>query len=229
MPGAATAMIVVADAYGADARLVAFMQYLRVVMVAVVATVVARIWAPGPGAGPSHGVAWLAPVDWWSFGWTLLIIVTSTAFARFLRIPAGTLLVPLALSAVLQGLGVLKIELPAELLVTSYAIIGWSVGLRFTRDILAHAARVLPQVAVSMGVLIASCALIGGALVVFARIDPLTAYLATSPGGADTVAIIAASSKVNVPFVMAVQSARVLVVILIGPPLARWIGGKPGG
>lgn len=226
MPGAATAMIVMADAYGADARLVAFMQYLRVLMVAVAATMVARIWAPGPAGGPSHDAAWLAPVDWRSFASTLLIVLACAGSTRFLRMPAGSLLLPLALCSVLQAAGLLKIELPAGLLVASYAVIGWSVGSRFTRDILSYAARVLPQIACSIGILIASCALIGSALVLFARIDPFTAYLATSPGGADTVAIIAASSKVNVPFVMAVQSARVLVVILIGPPLARWIGGK---
>src|ERR1035437_879354 len=49
-PGAATAMTLMADAYGADMRLVAFMQYLRMVIVALVASVIARIWTP-----PSHG------------------------------------------------------------------------------------------------------------------------------------------------------------------------------
>jgi uncharacterized membrane protein AbrB (regulator of aidB expression) len=58
--------------------------------------------------------------------------------------------------------------------------------------------------------------------------DPLTAYLATSPGGADSVAIIAASSPVDVPFVMAMQVARFILVMLAGPFLAkrvaRWTG-----
>lgn len=37
-------------------------------------------------------------------------------------------------------------------------------------------------------------------------LDPLTAYLATSPGGMDSVAIIAAAAQ-HVAFVMALQSA----------------------
>ena len=49
--------------------------------------------------------------------------------------------------------------------------------------------------------------------------DPLTAYLATSPGGADSVAIIAASSNVDVPFVMAMQMARFILVLLVVPVL----------
>ena len=37
-------MMIMAGAFGADARLVAFMQYLRVVLVAAVASLVARFW-----------------------------------------------------------------------------------------------------------------------------------------------------------------------------------------
>jgi uncharacterized membrane protein AbrB (regulator of aidB expression) len=51
-------------------------------------------------------------------------------------------------------------------------------------------------------------------------VDPLTAYLSTSPGGIDSVAIIAASSKVDLPFVMALQTIRLFVVIVIGPTFA---------
>ena len=72
----------------------------------------------------------------------------------------------------------------------------------------------------------AFCGLLAWLLVRESGIDPLTAYLATSPGGADSVAIIAASSKVDVPFVMAQQTVRFIFVLLIGPPLSRWIGGK---
>ena len=62
----------------------------------------------------------------------------------------------------------------------------------------------------------------------FAGIDPLTAYLATSPGGANSVAIIAASSDVDVPFVMAMQIGRFLVILMIGPTLARFIARQSG-
>jgi uncharacterized membrane protein AbrB (regulator of aidB expression) len=50
-----------------------------------------------------------------------------------------------------------------------------------------------------------------------------------SPGGLDSVAIIAASSTVDLPFVMAMQTARFLVVLLTGPSLARFIANRVGG
>jgi uncharacterized membrane protein AbrB (regulator of aidB expression) len=57
---------------------------------------------------------------------------------------------------------------------------------------------------------------------------PLTAYLATSPGGADSVAIIAASTHVDVPFVMAMQMARFMLVLIVGPALARSVARWTG-
>ena len=59
-------------------------------------------------------------------------------------------------------------------------------------------------------------------------VDSLTAYLTMSPGGLDSVAIIAASRTVDLPFVMAMQTARFLVVLLTGPSLARFIAKRVG-
>jgi membrane AbrB-like protein len=126
-----------------------------------------------------------------------------------------------------QNLGGMPIELPPALLAASFALVGWTIGLRFTRDILAHAARALPAVVGSIVALIAVCGLFAFLLVWLAGIDPLSAYLATSPGGADSVAIIAANTDVDVPFVMAMQAGRLLVVMLTGPALARYIATRP--
>jgi uncharacterized membrane protein AbrB (regulator of aidB expression) len=67
-----------------------------------------------------------------------------------------------------------------------------------------------------------ACGGIGAA----AGADPLIAYLATGPGGADSVAIIAASSNVNVRFVMAMQMARFVAVLAIGPVAARFLARR---
>ena len=69
--------------------------------------------------------------------------------------------------------------------------------------------------------LIAFCGGLGLLLTLTHGIDPLTAYLATSPGGMDSVAIIAASTKVDVPFVMALQTVRFVIVMLVGPWIAK--------
>jgi hypothetical protein len=80
----------------------------------------------------------------------------------------------------------------------------------------------------SIASMLGLCAACGWALVVLLELDPLTAYLATSPGGMDSMAVISASSQADLAFVMAMQSVRFLVVLAVAPALARaastWAG-----
>jgi membrane AbrB-like protein len=116
------------------------------------------------------------------------------------------------------------LQLPQWLLAVSYALVGWAIGLNFTSAILRHAARALPQIIGSILALMAFCGGLAWLLSHELGIDPLTAYLATSPGGMDSIAIIAAASEsVDISFIMALQSARLLMVLIFGPSLARLV------
>jgi uncharacterized protein len=220
--GAAMVMIVMAEHYGADARLVAFMQYLRVIMVVAVVSVAARIFGAVDHPGV-HAAAWFGAVAWRPLAETLALAVLGAILAGWLRIRAGALLLPLAGGIVLVNLGVMTIELPRWLLAAGYAVFGWSIGLRFTRELLIHAAKALPRMFACTLALIALCAVLAAALSLFAGIDPLTAFLATSPGGVDSVAIIAAASRVDIPFVMTMQTLRAVAVLVFGPAIARGV------
>jgi uncharacterized protein len=221
LPGAATIMMLMAEAYGADFRLVAFMQYLRVVMVAAAASVVALLFVHGGGSRFAAG--YFPPIHLPDLVATAAVAVIGGLAGIASRIPAGVLLGPLVLGAVVNALGWVTIELPPALLIASYAIIGWNTGLRFTRDVLSAAARALPQIIVAIALLMAFCGVLAWMLVELLHIDPLTAYLATSPGGVDAAAIIAASTKVDTSFVMALQLVRVILLLAIGPRLAKWV------
>jgi uncharacterized membrane protein AbrB (regulator of aidB expression) len=63
-------------------------------------------------------------------------------------------------------------------------------------------------------------------LVKAAGIDPMTAYLATCPGGVDSIAIIGASSHADLSFVMTLQALRLLIVLIAGPVMARFIAQR---
>ena len=224
-PGAASVMTIMAESYGADIRLVAFMQYLRVVGVAAVASLVAKMFGVSAAHGPA-AIVWFPPVAWLPLAETLALAIVGPLIARLLRIPAGAFLVPLVGGAVLTHLGWLTIELPTWLLAASYAFVGWNIGLRFTRPLLMHAARALPLIVGCTLVLIAICGAVAALMVVGAGIDPLTAYLATSPGGSDSIAIIAASTNVDVSFVMAMQTFRMITVLFIAPVLTKFIAKR---
>jgi len=224
-PGAATAMVVMAEAWGADARLVAFMQYLRVICVALFAAGIAHFMLHlGSVARPLPAV--LAPVDITACAETLAVLGAAAWLGLRLRVHAGALLLPAFAAAALHLAGWLRIELPPLLLIVTYALVGWTIGLRFTREAFRHSLGALPAILASIATLIAICAALSWVLARVAHVDALTAYLAMSPGGMDTVAIIAASSPVDLPFVMCLQTVRLFVVIAFGPRLARWVAEK---
>jgi membrane AbrB-like protein len=203
------------------------MQYLRVIAVAMTASIVA---AYGFGAdAPPQQMVWFPPVDWQALAIMLAVASASAAAGRFVPIPSGTLLLPTIVTAVLHAAGWLTIELPGWLLAIAYALVGWRIGLAFTRRILMHAFSALPQIAGSILVLIVFCAGLGWLVHLALGVDPLSAYLATSPGGLDAVAIIAASTPVDVQFVMALQTLRLFVIMLLGPWIARFVASLVAG
>src|SRR6202012_1148829 len=102
LPGGASAMMVMADAYGADARLGAFMQYVRVVMVAIVASIIARLWVHAPAVAVAAPAVWFAPIHALPLIETLVLVVAAVVLGPISRIPAGTLLIPMLVGAVLQ-------------------------------------------------------------------------------------------------------------------------------
>lgn len=221
-PGAATAMVVLSEAQGADPRLVALMQYVRVLLVVLAAVLVAHFWAGTTAHAP--GLAWAAPVHWARLLETIVLALLGQQVARLLRVQAWALLGPMLLLSALHATGWLPIELPQWLLACAYALIGWNIGLGFRREDLRHGRQALPVIVATALGLIGFCGFLACCLTWLTHVDPLTAYLATSPGGLDSVAVIAASTpRVDLPFVLALQSVRLLFVIALAPVLTRLV------
>ncbi|MGU3575781.1 AbrB family transcriptional regulator [Brucellaceae bacterium C25G] len=219
-PGAASALVALSSDYGADARIVALMQYMRVALVAGTASLVTHSFIDISTATVIH-INWFPPIDWKNLTITLLFVLASVSIGKIIRTPSAPLMLPLFGGIALQELGWLTIVLPPWLLVIAYVLVGWRIGLSFTRAIIAYAIKVLPSILLAILCLITVCGIYGAFLSYMTGIDLLTAYLATSPGGADTIAIIAASSNVDIAFIIAMQTSRFFIVLLIGPWLAK--------
>ncbi len=184
---------------------------------------IARLWVDTSDVEVQPSV-WFPTIEWAAFGTTLAIAAVGGLAGRLLRLPSPYFLGAAIVGATFHlGLGA-PMQLPTWLLGLSYMLIGWSIGLNFTRAILHHAARALPPIVGSIIALMSFCGGLAWLLSHELGIDPLTAYLATSPGGMDSVAIIAAASdNVDLSFVMALQSARLVIVLALGPSLARLV------
>lgn len=219
-PGAASVMTLMSESYGADMRLVAFMQYLRVICCVLVATLIASLFHTHTIVQP---VQWLAVSSWSDFAITLIVTLLTVLIGVFFRIPGGAVIVSLLAGLVLTYSGIMTIELPNWFLAICFSILGWGIGFRFTRASLRYAFNILPHVLGAIFVLILLNLGFALLLIFLVKVDPLTAFLATSPGGAEYMAIIAASSNADTGFVMSMQIGRFFLILFVGPSLAQWL------
>ena len=232
LPGAASGMLAMSGPLGADPRLVAVMQYTRVVVVIFSAAVVSRFGlVPGTAPQPisaqslqstaAQGTT-LVHDAWLTYGLTALVVTTGAWMGTRLRLPAGALIGPLVLGVALEELGMMHLSWPPGLPQAAFLVLGVYVGLLFDRASIKRAGRLFPLMLASAVGLTVACAGAGWALATLTPINGLTAYLATAPGGIDSVAIMALGSGADAPLVLAVQTLRLFAVVLAGAFLGRW-------
>ena len=92
LPGMASAVIALADDFGVDARIVAFIQYMRVAIVVLIMSFLSRFLfhsQPGDAAALNH------PFVWGAFLVTLAIVAIAPAAARLRWLSSGAMLVPM--------------------------------------------------------------------------------------------------------------------------------------
>jgi membrane AbrB-like protein len=209
---------------GADERMVAVIQYLRVVLiVSTLPLVTTFVFAPPTADSAAVAVAGGAgpAVD---LLFTAVCASLGSLVAIRLKIPAGTLLGPLVLTAAVTLAGwSFGAHTPVWLAQIAYGAIGLRIGLGFTRSSLKLLRRVLPVALTLTVVIILGCAGMGLFLASATGQSPLAGYLATSPGGLFAVLAIAAETGTSATFVLAVQVLRIFVMLLVAPALAVFL------
>jgi membrane AbrB-like protein len=109
----------------------------------------------------------------------------------------------------------------------AFAVIGLEVGLRLNLSSLQTMGRMLPAVLVSVVGITAACSVMAYLVTIITPISPLNAFLATTPGGIN--AVLAEASSVadsNIALISTVQTMRLFAMVLIAPPLLRWLVGR---
>jgi membrane AbrB-like protein len=220
--GGASGIVAMSDELGADTRLVAFMQYLRVLVVVLLTPLLITILFPGHHGGHVAG----EPVLGNAKGWLLSVGLAAAGWfaASRVRFTAGTLLAPMILAAaVVLAVPHGEFSVPPLLKQTAFALIGLQVGLRFTAEtVRSLGSLLLPVLACIVALLVASFGL-AVLLDLTTSASLLDAYLATTPGGLFAVAAVAVGAGANSTFILAVQALRILVMVLFAPVAVRWL------
>jgi len=225
--GGSAAIVGAAEDLGADARMVAFMQYLRLTLVVLAMPLLIRFaFAPGVGQFRALGAAEIE-VPFSVSGWVFLLWAAPAGYVlgRLLRLPAPALLGPVILGAIvtIAGIGFNPPEVAREI---AFNIIGLEVGLRLTPASLRAMGRMLPKVLLFVLLITGICAALAYVVTLVTPISPANAYLATTPGGINAVLAIASSVHANVALVFAVQTLRLFAMVLLAPAALKWWLGR---
>lgn len=220
--GGASGIVAMADELGADARLVAFMQYLRVLVVVLSIPVVVALGFPaaGSGAGPDDGPLLAGLSDWVL---TAGVAVVGAWAGRLTKLPAATLLGPLLLAGAITLAAPDALDVPPLARELAFALIGLEVGLRFTAETLRAMGRLLGPVIVAILALMAGSFLFALGLTATTSASLLESYLATTPGGLYAVLAVAFGAGADTTFVVAVQTLRLLSLVILAPWVVRWV------
>lgn len=221
IPGGASGMVAMSDELGGDARLVAFLQYARLVIVIVSIAILARVLEPD--APELHQALASGDGDPMVVRYALAVVVAG--FGGWLgvkfRLPAGALVGAMVVGLIPGLIGIGPLAWPAFVLAGAYLLLGSNVGARFDRSVIRRLWGLLPYGLAFISALVAICAVIGWVLHLTTDIDLLTALLATSPGGIDAATIAALDTGANVAMVASIQMARLLLMVIAGPLIIR--------
>lgn len=233
--GGSAGIVAASDELGADARLVAFMQYLRLLVVVLAAPLLVRFVLSPSGTYEALGPKEVeSAAGLWGYLLTPVLAAFGVWAGTRLKIPLGTLLVPLVLTAGVASVGSslgafagnVDDVAPEAFREVAFMLIGLEVGLRFTPEAFRRAGGLWREMLGFVLALVVITGLLAWGLSAITGLRPLDAYLATTPGGINAILATSFASGANTSFVFAVQALRLGLMVLVAPPVVRWLVGR---
>lgn len=219
MPGGFQDMVLFGQEAGANVRTLALVHATRVaIIVSVAPFLITGLWgvpltnAPGPPA---------AEMAWDQLALMVFAGLAGWGIAKRIGLFGASILGPLIVAAILSMTGLLTMRPPAEAIIAAQFFIGIGIGAQYVgitwpelrRDVLAGAKFML---------VLAGIALIFAEGVARAGLAPsLEAFLAFAPGGQAEMVVLTLVAGADLAFVVTHHLARIVLVILGAPIIAR--------
>ena len=224
-PGGINEMVLTGGALGGDERTIALSHSLRIMLIVFTVPFGYRLIAhvhSVPMAESMGRLADLAGVD------ALVMLgsaVIGAGLARLACLPAWMLTGPMLASAGLHLAGLTAFRPPAELVVLAQVVTGAAIGCRFRGLSWGEmAAMARPAVGATAIMLVLSA----GAAAALAAVSDLpfgVLLLAFVPGGIAEMCMVALALGQDVAFVSTHHVVRVVMVIMLAPPIFKLIEG----
>jgi hypothetical protein len=223
MPGGASEMALMGEAYGAQVDRVAFAHSVRVLLVVTLFPI--AITAGGFHATDDYHPI-VTPFD--PTGLALLLVLGTAAglVARMLRAPTAFMMGPLFATIAVTALGYRISSMPTPLVNAAQVLLGCAMGARFERSFLRAAPKFVLALIPSVLTMLVLAVLVGLLISFGSGVYVGGGLLVAAPGGIAEMSLTAKVLRIGVAFVTAGHVMRYLIVVVFTVPVYRLIARK---
>lgn len=233
-PGGLLESIILGEANGADGRVLAAQQYLRIVLTITLLPLALSLYFGMP-VGSAAGLSLAAGSNAVTVIDLAMIAAAAAAglgAARLIRLPAAQITGPMLIAAAATLTGVWDLHLPVWLIAVAQVVIGVSLGVRFQGLALALLRRSVGLACLSVGYMLVLGAGFALALAGITGIPALELMIAFAPGGVAEMSVVALSLDANPALVSVHHILRILLTVaalslLVGALGFRKADGAP--
>lgn len=226
-PGGLTTLVVMATDLGGEAPVVASMHMVRLVSVTLFMPAFVQAAFPDGGA---IAQAMTTEATGSAAVWQLLVLLAVGfalgQIAQRLKIPGGDMIVGMAVAAVANTAWLHVPGLPATWKLFAQWVVGAGVGATVTRQALRAFKPYALAGSLMTALLILAGLFAGWLLARLTSLDLITALMGSSPGGADTMMILAGELGADVRLVTAMHVSRLIIITLLTPVAIRLMGRR---
>lgn len=222
-PGGINEMVITGGALGGDERTIALSHSLRILLIVFTVPFGYRLIAHVHSVPMAESMGRLADLGGMDALAMLGSALAGAALARLVRLPAWMLTGPMIASAGLHLAGLTAFRPPAELVVLAQVVTGAAIGCRFRglswTEMAAMARPALGATAIMLVLSAGAAALLAG----WSDLSFGVLLLAFVPGGIAEMCLVALALGQDVAFVSTHHVVRVVLVIMLAPPIFRMI------
>ncbi|HHY73215.1 MAG TPA: AbrB family transcriptional regulator [Bacillus bacterium] len=236
-PGGIATMPTIAEEVKANIGVVSAVQTIRVFSVVTIIPVVLFLFLQGNEQKinlASNGAVSSSTIqfEWPQFLWTfpiLLVAFVGVWIGKRIKLPAPWVLGSLVGVILVEMLSlgfvnhVVTFWWPHPIVVIGQILIGASIGSRFQKSMFIGLKRILIVGTIGTLLLISAMFLCAYIVSVTTGISLVTSVLAFAPGGVVEMSTAAVLLHADSTFVVAVQTLRIVVVILLLPPFIKFV------
>lgn len=221
IPGGLTEMVIASESLQANTAYVMVFQTLRLIIVLFTVPFII-LYVFSSGSDPGTAISTTTGVDFFSFNifWLIIPIFFGVRFQNLL--PAGIMIIPLAIIASMNISPIQIPSIPNGVFLAAQLCVGTSLGKNISLKDVKYAGKYSVIYAGLAFVLIFISFVFGYLLSTITSMDLPTALLSTAPGGLIEMVLTASMVGADPAIVTSLQLTRIIIIVVCVPIALKW-------